>query len=110
MKLTPCPECEEIEPFGDGKGLDQVAVGELVKDKMQPHAAQDADEDGIRVFVDQKAVKDEQLIGMEHQYKLVPSAFITPGCETPYGKMLSRKEKEVYYVVYIEKYPYYQGC
>ncbi len=84
MKSSPRPEGDEIEPFGDGEGLDKVTVADLIEGEMKPHAAQDAEEDRIRVFINQKTIDGKQLIGMEHQDKLVPSPFITPGCETFY--------------------------
>lgn len=87
VKTSPRPEGKEVEPLRYSEGLYQMPVPKLIKDQVQAHAAHDAEEDRIRVFIDQKTVQDEQLIGMKHQDEFVPPPFVAPRREACYGKM-----------------------
>lgn len=77
-KPSPCPEGEEIEPFRDDISFDEMTVADLVEDEMQSHAAQDAEEDRVWEFIDQNAIEDKQLVGMEYQDDFVPASLIIP--------------------------------
>lgn len=43
---------------------------------------------------------------MKYEDQPFPAAIVVPGGKTVYGKALPRKEEEVDYMVYVQKYAY----